>query len=194
MTRVWLTGWEWSCCGDPFAVGDEIDFGIATRLLDPSLADALGPTLAATVDAVESHHEEVPVERVRGRAVAVYAVTQAVIERRILRRPGNGAPPDAVMPPDGEEWPLAGRGVGNGVFVGSQPSRYMIGAVSVPGTAVLLPVIGVRQPEVDPDDQHLSAPVEGDLAGDPPPERHTRSQVGWVVDIDDTDRRSDTAR
>ena len=24
MTRVWLSTWEWACCGDPFAVGDDV--------------------------------------------------------------------------------------------------------------------------------------------------------------------------
>jgi hypothetical protein len=63
MTRVWLNDWEWACCGRPFAVGDEVDFAIRTRTPDPFLTELLGQTLAATVDAVESHHEEsTPIE------------------------------------------------------------------------------------------------------------------------------------
>jgi hypothetical protein len=26
-----LADWEWVCCGDPFTVGDDVDFGIQTR-------------------------------------------------------------------------------------------------------------------------------------------------------------------
>ncbi|MFE5409603.1 DUF6578 domain-containing protein [Microbacterium sp. NPDC056569] len=55
MTRVWLTDWEWACCGNPFAVGDEVDFGVQSRMPGSSLTELLGPTLAATVGAVESH-------------------------------------------------------------------------------------------------------------------------------------------
>nr|WP_104125915.1 hypothetical protein [Cryobacterium sp. Y57] len=63
----------------------------------------LGPELIATVDAMESHHEEAFTDRVRGRVVAVHAVTQDVIERRSLRLPGHGAPPESIMPADGDE-------------------------------------------------------------------------------------------
>ncbi len=54
MTRVWLTSWEWACCGEAFAVGDDIDFGIETRSPHPALAESLGPELVGTVDAIES--------------------------------------------------------------------------------------------------------------------------------------------
>jgi hypothetical protein len=58
MTRLWLTKWEWACCGDAFAIGDEVDFGIETRTPHAAVSDVLGPELVATVDAMESHHEE----------------------------------------------------------------------------------------------------------------------------------------
>ena len=182
MTRVWLTRWEWQCCGDAFAVGDDIDFGIQTRDPDSALSDVLGPALVATVDAVESHHEEEYSDRVRGRVVAVHAVTQDVIERRSLRRPGHGAPPDAVLPPEGEEWPFAGRELGSGVFVGSRPSRYVIEAVSVPDTALLLLADGVRLPASE---QIEPLPPAAKVAGDPPRERRTRSHAGWLVDVEE---------
>lgn len=182
MTRVWLSGWEWQCCGDAFAVGDEIDFGIEARDPRRALADMFGPALVATVDAIESHHEEERADRVRGRVVAVHAVTSEVIERRSLRRPGYGAPPDSVMPSDGEEWPLVGRELGSGVFVGSRPSRYMIEVVPVPDTALLMPANGVRLPASEVTTPHPSA---AELPGDPPPERRARSHAGWLVDVDE---------
>ena len=182
MTRVWLSDWEWQCCGDAFAVGDEIDFGIEARDPRPALADMFGPALVATVDAIESHHEEERADRVRGRVVAVHAVTSEVIERRSLRRPGYGAPPDSVVPSDGEEWPLVGRELGSGVFVGSRPSRYMIEVVPVPDTALLMPANGVRLPASEVTTPHPSA---AELPGDPPPERRARSHAGWLVDVDE---------
>jgi len=183
MTRVWLGEWEWACCGDPFAVGDDVDFGIETR--DPSsiLAETLGPALVVTVDAIESHHESEFSDRVRGRVTAVHAVTHEVVERRTLRRPGHGAPQTASMPADGEEWRTTRRDLGNGVFVGSSPSRYVIEVVPVPGSAALEPARGVG----------LAAPArEGhpssfaDFTTDPSPERSSRSHIGWLVDVEES--------
>ena len=148
MARVWMPAWEWACCGDAFGVGDDVDFGIETRTPHPALAEVLGPALVATIDAIESHHEEDFDDRVRGRVVAVHGVTQEVIEHRSLSRPGHGAPPTTAMPPDGEEWPVTGRDLGNGVFIGSRPSRYVTEIVPIPDTAVLETARGVRLPAV----------------------------------------------
>lgn len=180
MTRVWLTKWEWECCGDAFGVGDEIDFGIEIRGPHPALADELGQELAATVDAMESHHEEEFADRVRGRVVAVYAVTREVVHRRSLRRPGHGAPLDAAMPADRDEWPLVGEGLEGGVFLSSRPSRYIIEVEPVPHTAVLVPTQGVRLP-VAQQDQPLASVAES--SADPSPEWQGRTLAGWLVDV-----------
>lgn len=90
MTRVWLTPWEWACCGDPFTVGDHVDFGIRSR--DSGLlVDTLGSDLASSVDAAESHHEHEYADRVRGMVAAVQEVTHEVVERkiRVSSRPGR---------------------------------------------------------------------------------------------------------
>jgi hypothetical protein len=180
MTRVWLTRWEWECCGDAFAVGDDVDFGIATRDVASHLSETLGPALVGTVDAIESHHEEEFADRVRGRVTAVHRVTRELAERRSLRRPGHGAPPDAVMPPDGEEWPTVSRDLGNGVVAGSRPSRYVIQAEPVPDSAVLEPADGVRLPPAVPDEPRALV-----ADPDPPLERRRRSYVGWLVDVEE---------
>ena len=182
MTRVWLTEWEWACCGDAFAVGDEVDFGVVTRTPDPSLVELLDSGLIATVDAVESHHEEVLTDRVHGRVTAVHAVTHEVEERRSLRRPGHGAPPDAVMPSEGEEWPMVRRELGGGVFAGSRPSRYVVEVVPRPGTAALEPVRGVR---LTSQDVEAAPQPEGNGISDAPGGGTARSLAGWLVDIDD---------
>ncbi|WP_308289097.1 DUF6578 domain-containing protein [Microbacterium trichothecenolyticum] len=180
MTRVWLTQWEWACCGDAFEVGDDVDFGIATRTPDASLAELLGPALLATVDAVESHHEEEFPDRVRGRVTAVHAATFEVWERRSLRRPGHGAPANAVMPAAGEEWPLVDRDLGGGVVAYSRPSRYVIDIVPLPGTVTLEPTRGVRLPSAG-----RSLPTVDNRIGEPPAERKARVQAGWLVDVED---------
>ncbi len=182
MTRVWLTEWEWACCGDAFAVGDDVDFGIATRTPDGFLGDLLGPTLIATVDAVESHHEEEFADRVRGRVVAVNAVTHDVERRRTWRRPGHGAPPDAVMPPGGEEWSVVGLKLGDSVFAGSRPSRYVIEIVPLSDTARLMPARGVRLPLAEPD---APAHAAGTSIRHPPSDGETRSLAGWLVDVEE---------
>jgi len=182
MTRVWLTGWEWACCGEAFAVGDDVDFGIETRTPRPTLAEALGPVVVATVDAIESHHEGEFDDRVRGRVVAVHAVTQEVIERRSLRHPGHGAPPATVMPSDSDEWPGNVRELGNGVYMESRPSRYAIEVVPIAGMALLRPARGVRLSAAQQDE---TLPTIEELTSDPPPERRARSLAGWLIDIDE---------
>ncbi|MFG6502107.1 DUF6578 domain-containing protein [Microbacterium sp. P05] len=181
MTRVWLTRWEWACCGGGFEVGDDVEFTIRTREQDAVVASLLGPTLAATVDAIESHHDHESSDRLRGRVVAVHEVAHDVVERTSLRRPGHGAPPDAVLPPEGEEWPFVGRKLGNGAFVGSRPSRYVMEEVPVPGSTVLLPAKGVRLATADAE----ATPAARQAADEHPPERRSRRVEGWLVDVDE---------
>ena len=146
------------------------------------MAELLGSGVIATVDAVESHHEEELTDRVHGRVTAVHAVTHEVQERRSLRRPGHGAPPDAVMPAEGEEWPMVRRELGGGVFAGSRPSRYVVEIVPRPGTATLEPVRGVR---LTSQEVEAAPQPEGNSTRDAPGGRTARSLAGWLVDIDD---------
>ncbi|KGJ79270.1 hypothetical protein GY21_05600 [Cryobacterium roopkundense] len=181
MTRVWLTEWEWACCGDAFAIGDEVDFGIETRTSHAALADMLGPELFAAVEAMESHHEEEFTDRVRGRVVAVHEVTQDVIERWSLRRPGHGAPPESIKAADGDERADGGREFGNGAFLARSPSRYMIEIEPVANSARLTSAQGVRL-RIDDDDEPLPR-VQGTAS--PPPEQRRRSLKGWLVDVEE---------
>lgn len=179
MTRVWLEPWEWACCGDAFVVGDDVDFGIRSRTAHPSLSDGLGPELMRTIDAIESHHESEFTDRVRGRVVAVHAVTHEFTERRTLRRPGHGAPPNAVMPAEGEEWPINRVALGNGFSAGTQPSRYITEMVPVPGTAVLTQVrgVGTRQETALPSNLEDVEPSQTEQGGS--------SIAGWLVDVEE---------
>lgn len=180
VTRVWLETWEWACCGEPFGVGDEVDLLVGTRTPSPAFVESVGPELAATIDAIESHHQETsttPEDRVRGRVLGIQAVVQEHLETRHLRRPGFGAPPDAEMPAEGEEWPFDGRDLGNGFMVGSRPSKWMIESVPVPGAVTLAPRDRVpRQASGADAAPHTEEP-------EPPTERRTTSVVAWIVDV-----------
>lgn len=182
MTRVWLWRWEWACCGDAFGVGDDVDFGIGTRSPDPDVSDVLGRELAATVDAIESHHEQEFPDRVRGRVVAVHAVTHEVITGRSLRRPNHGAPGMAVVPRDGEEGPMTRHELGNGVFAGPRPSPYVIEVRPIANSAALEPARGVRLRADENDKPPLAqaSPQDGSQPG-----LRTRSLIGWAVDIEE---------
>lgn len=187
MTRVWLEEWEWACCGDAFEIGDDVDFGIRTRTPESGLSKLLGAELAATVDAMESHHEDEFTDRVRGKVVGVNTVTVDVIDRRSLRRPGHGAPLDAVMPAPGEDWPMIVSGAGsdadgNEVLFGTLPTRYLIESERVPDSATLTPAGGVRS---GTDDEAESIAPAAGRDTDPPPERRRQSFAGWLVDVDE---------
>jgi hypothetical protein len=53
--KVWMDDWQMQCCGEPFAVGDEVSW----TLRDPDtewLALVLGSEPAGGVDKAEEHH------------------------------------------------------------------------------------------------------------------------------------------
>lgn len=182
-TRVWLESWEWQCCGDPFAVGDEVDLLVDTRTPSAAFVEDAGAALAATIDAIESHHQETPdvaEDRVRGRVDSIHAVVQEHVERRHLRRPGFGAPPDARMPAEGEEWPFSGRDLGSGLMIGTRPSRWTIESSRVPGAVTLVARDRVPDRPTDTD------PAPLDQTEEPPAERRAEFVVAWVVDVEVT--------
>lgn len=113
------------------------------------------------------------------------AVTRKVVERRMLRRPGRGAPPDAAAPAEGEAWPAVRIPIGTTAYAVSQPSRYVLVHEPVPGSAMLHPVRGVR---IERDEAEESVEqMLADVDSEPPAERRTRQYLGWVVDIDGDD-------
>lgn len=54
---VFVTPWEFDCCGEPFAVGDEVAWNVAPVAEREQFSDALGAELASEVDVFETHHE-----------------------------------------------------------------------------------------------------------------------------------------
>ena len=58
--RVWLESWEWQCCGEPFAVGSEVEWGLMPILPDDRsyLVDGLGSELVDGITHFETHHAD----------------------------------------------------------------------------------------------------------------------------------------
>ncbi|WP_153002329.1 DUF6578 domain-containing protein [Microbacterium oxydans] len=176
MTRVWLSRWEWRCCGTPFAVGDEVDFGIMTRDTR-SLVDRIGHEVAATVDALEAHHDEEYVDRMRGRVRAVSSVTHEVVERRVRysldRRAGVRS---AARPGDKHQ-------SSKDVHPDEKLTRESFTIEAVPNTTELRPVQGVPSPE---DESIVAGPVATPALEPIPDERRRRVHSGWIVDVEET--------
>jgi hypothetical protein len=57
---VWVSGWQMQCCGEPFAVGDEIEWTLDDGLDVEWLEAALGADLAHRIGYAEEHHGRLP--------------------------------------------------------------------------------------------------------------------------------------
>lgn len=132
--RVWLHEWEWACCGDPFRVGDDVTL-MVDREITSELRTYAGDTIAATLDAVESHHEEGGATPLVGTVRAVYGVVIEYRERRVPRVPRPPRRPPMLLrePSPG----VAGFYVGAFRSTGPE-AEYAIVAETIPGTARLL--------------------------------------------------------
>jgi hypothetical protein len=56
---VWVEDWEMQCCGDPFAVGSVVEWGLVPHTRDDGdyLAVPLGKAMADAITHCETHHE-----------------------------------------------------------------------------------------------------------------------------------------
>lgn len=108
--RIYLSEWEWDCCGDPFGVGDDVTFTIGRTLW---------PSIASIATAAESHHDEETEATVHGRVLAIDLVATMYETRSELvevptpqphnfggfaMRPGVNTPPDAPPAREGFVW------------------------------------------------------------------------------------------
>ncbi|MFK4762172.1 DUF6578 domain-containing protein [Microbacterium sp. ZW T5_45] len=91
--RIWLSSWEWECCGTPFEVGSEVALSVRFGVSE-WVADALGPELAETVDAEEMHHEDMNVQLDLDRRSGVVT---AIAEVRLTRDQGHPVPGSAQV-------------------------------------------------------------------------------------------------
>lgn len=153
-TRVWLSSWEWDCCGDTLAAGDHVTLNV-WRDAGPWLQEMLGPELVDSVAAVESHHDEPGPEQLTGVVTAVHGVTIDHSERREPR--AHHQPPERLS-------------LGNGVWAtAGARDPYVTIFERIPGTARLHPA-----PHVPwrPRDESSATP--------PPP----RGLSGYLVDVE----------
>jgi hypothetical protein len=70
---VWLSAWEWSCCGEPFETGSEVTLGVSADVGE-WFVKTLGEVLASSLDGVEMHHENDPLPQVTGVVTGITAV------------------------------------------------------------------------------------------------------------------------
>jgi len=55
---VWYASWQMECCGDPFAVGDQVAWTADEDVNDEWFSAALGPTIATSITHAEEHHSD----------------------------------------------------------------------------------------------------------------------------------------
>jgi hypothetical protein len=105
--KVWVDDWQMQCCGEPFAIGDEVSW----TLRDPDtvwLELVLGNDWAGSIDLAEEHHGGVggDVTHTMGIVTAIHTVhcRYAPIPRGaatdLYPVPGSGVV-DAVRSADG---------------------------------------------------------------------------------------------
>ena len=84
--QVWLEDWEWQCCGEPFAVGAEVEWGLVPVSSESRsyLLDPLGAEVVAGITHYQTHHEGEDDERqlTRGRVESIVAAYWQVAPRR----------------------------------------------------------------------------------------------------------------
>lgn len=108
--RVWLSDWEWACCGEVFTAGDRVAFPIKRMTPDVRAywVEKYGAGLAAAIDAVEMHHEVERLEGLEGRVTAIYGVEMDFVYEMGSGRPVPGTArlcdiPRIPWPPHYEE-------------------------------------------------------------------------------------------
>ena len=69
---VWYSEWQMGCCGEPFSVGDSVEWNLSSEPDTDWLVAAIGRDLAARITYAEDHHdmEQVAVAH-RGKVVSI---------------------------------------------------------------------------------------------------------------------------
>ncbi len=55
--RVWIDNWQMQCCGDPFRVGQQVQFSTTSNVDRDFLGVVLGAEAAAALTDYEDHHD-----------------------------------------------------------------------------------------------------------------------------------------
>lgn len=134
MTRrtLWLTRWEWGCCGGPLEPGQRVTLSVWP--VDDGqrswLTEVIGADLTAQIDGVEMHHEEDPApERLTGTLARLSTVS---MPSRLVHSERPPLPLGAL--------PAARRLIGppgSGVYIGVPHSPFVTHHESVPGPPVV---------------------------------------------------------
>ncbi|GAB3145648.1 hypothetical protein GCM10027058_02280 [Microbacterium neimengense] len=162
MVDVLLWEWEWACCGEPFAVGDRVEFGVVAA--DDAIRALCAP--AADPELVETHHEREPELHISGIVRSVSGLTVAHRMMRVPRQPP--APEITRFSSPGAEWAIEVR-----------PTPYVLTSEQLIGTAQSEPVEGVSRAVEDDDAEPAPRgedPADGDIR---------RHLVGYLVTIDE---------
>jgi hypothetical protein len=87
--NVWVECWELQCCGEPFAVGDEVEWGLLPVNADDRsyFTNGLGAEAAGRLTHCERHHEDVNEKQPVPTRGVVRSITAAYWER--APRPGG---------------------------------------------------------------------------------------------------------
>lgn len=156
---VLLWEWEWACCGEPFAVGDRVEFGVVAA--DDAVRELCAP--AARPEFVETHHEREPQLCIAGVVRSVSALTVAHRMTRVPRPVPAGDARRFTAP--GADWAIEVR-----------PSPSVLTSERLPATARLEPLQRVGRSVEDDEASVESEPADGEV----------RPQLeGYLVTIDE---------
>jgi hypothetical protein len=199
MTRrtLWLSPWEWDCCGGPLEIGQRVTFSVWP--VDDEqrtwLTEAIGADLTAQIDGVEMHHEEDPApERLTGRLAKLSRVS---IPSRLIH---TKRPP---LPPGVSSTPVRFFGSpDSAVYAEMRPSAYVTHHETVPGPPVIeeTPRIPLTRGTDHPDAQAgaqavaaaaraaaqtaLAAARAAQTTDPPPPGEVEPRLVGYLVELE----------
>ncbi len=158
MVEVFLTPWEWQCCGTPFCVGERVEFtlGDAGSWLDELLE---GTGHAGVLR--EMHHEDPPTDVIGGSVSGVVHRIDLVTQEHVVRQVRRERPAQPRRTSQG-----------NGVWMSTRPSEFVRTSEPVDGTTVLVETDRVpREREVAP----MAKPPDGE---------RVRGVVGYLVALD----------
>ncbi|MBD8534913.1 GNAT family N-acetyltransferase [Plantibacter sp. CFBP 13570] len=194
---LWLSPWEWDCCGGPLETGQRATFSVWP--VDDGqrtwLTEAIGADLTARIDGVEMHHEEdAAPERLTGRLAKLSKVS--IPSRRIHTKrpplpPGVSSAPARFFGSPDSAW-----------FAEMRPSAYVTHHETVPGPPVVeetprIPLTrGIDHPDAQAGAQAAAAAARAaaqaaqaaaraaQTTGPPPPGEVEPRLVGYLVELD----------
>jgi hypothetical protein len=88
--RVWISDWQWECCGEPFSVGDSIEWGLLPETSD-GRASLTGPLGVDVADAITHFYEAHPDEDDEQQPIATPGRIESVeaVYWQYASRPGS---------------------------------------------------------------------------------------------------------